>query len=114
MEDSVVLAEILKKLGVDVVDCSSGGVAPGAKIPIGPGYQVPFAERIRREGGIPTIGVGMITDPVQADQIVRTGQADAVMLARQFLREPYWPLHAAGILEHDLKWPVQYERAKAR
>jgi 2,4-dienoyl-CoA reductase-like NADH-dependent reductase (Old Yellow Enzyme family) len=114
IEDSVVLAEILKKLGVDVVDCSSGGAVPGAKIPLGPGYQVAFAEQIRRQAGIPTIAVGMITEPAQADHIIRTGQADAVMLAREFLRQPYWPLHAARVLGHDIQWPVQYERAKLR
>lgn len=112
IEDSVALAAVLKGLGVDVVDCSSGGAVPGAKIPLGPGYQVPFAERIRRHAGIPTIAVGMITEPAQADHIIRTGQGDAVMLARQFLRHPYWPLHAARALGHEIKWPVQYERAK--
>jgi 2,4-dienoyl-CoA reductase-like NADH-dependent reductase (Old Yellow Enzyme family) len=114
VEDSVALARVLKGLGVDLVDCSSGGVAPGVRIPLGPGYQVPFAERIRREAGIPTIAVGMITEPAQADHIIRTGQADAVMLAREFLRQPYWPLHAARVLGHDIKWPAQYERARLK
>ncbi|HLJ30608.1 MAG TPA: NADH:flavin oxidoreductase/NADH oxidase [Candidatus Angelobacter sp.] len=114
IEDSVALATVLKRLGVDVVDCSSGGAVPGAKIPLGPGYQVPFAERIRREAGLPTIAVGMITEPVQADHIIRTGQADAVMLARQLLRQPYWPLHAAHVLAHEITWPLQYERAKLK
>ena len=114
IEDAVALARVLKQLGVDAVDCSSGGVIPGVRIPIGPGYQVPFAQRIRSEAGLPTIAVGMITEPAQADQIIRTGQADVVMLARQFLREPYWPLLAAHALGHDIKWPVQYERAKLK
>ena len=114
IEESIALARILKGLGVDIVDCSSGGVVPGPKIPLGPGYQVPFAERIRKEAGIPTIAVGMITEPVQAEQIIRTGQADAVMLARELLRHPYWPLHAAHVLAHEIKWPVQYERAKLK
>jgi 2,4-dienoyl-CoA reductase-like NADH-dependent reductase (Old Yellow Enzyme family) len=113
-EDSVALAKLLKALGVNVVDCSSGGVVPHAKIPVGPGYQVPFAQRIRSESGMATGAVGMITDPAQADQIVRTGQADLVFLARQLLREPYWPLHAARALGHEIQWPPQYERAKPR
>jgi 2,4-dienoyl-CoA reductase-like NADH-dependent reductase (Old Yellow Enzyme family) len=114
IEDSVALAKVLKRLGVDIVDCSSGGATPGVKIPLGPGYQVSFAERIRREAEIPTIAVGMITEPVQADHILRSGQADAVMLARQLLRQPYWPLHAAHVLAHDVKWPLQYERARLK
>lgn len=105
------LAGELKTHGVDVVDCSSGGVVPDAKIPAGPGYQVPFAERVRREGGISTAAVGMITSPEQADQIIRTGQADMALLAREFLRDPYWPLHAAKALGHEIKAPVQYGRA---
>lgn len=114
VDEAVALASVLKGLGVDVVDCSSGGAVPGAKIPLGPGYQAAFAERIRHEAGMPTIAVGMITEPVQADHIIRTGQADAVMLARQFLRQPYWPLHAAQVLGHDIQWPVQYERARTK
>jgi 2,4-dienoyl-CoA reductase-like NADH-dependent reductase (Old Yellow Enzyme family) len=114
LEESVALAKVIKRLGVDIVDCSSGGAVPGAKIPLGPGYQTAFAQRIRCEADVPTIAVGMITDPAQADHIIRTGQADAVMLAREFLREPYWPLHAARVLGHDLAWPVQYERAKLK
>jgi 2,4-dienoyl-CoA reductase-like NADH-dependent reductase (Old Yellow Enzyme family) len=114
VEDSVALAKILKSSGVDVVDCSSGGAVPYAKIPMEPGYQVPFAQRIRAEAGIATGAVGMITDPAQADQIIRTGQADLVFLARQLLREPYWPLHAARVLGHDIQWPSQYERAKIK
>jgi 2,4-dienoyl-CoA reductase-like NADH-dependent reductase (Old Yellow Enzyme family) len=111
IDDSVALARQLAPLGVDAIDCSSGGLVPGARIPIGAGYQVPFAERIRREGGLPTIAVGMITSAEQADQIVRLGQADLVMLARELLRDPYWPLHAAKVLKQDAPVPVQYQRA---
>ena len=94
-EDSVALARVLKGQGVDLFDCSSGGNASKAKIPVGPGYQVEFAEKIRREAGVRTGSVGMIVDPAQADQIIRSSQADVVFLARQFLRDPYWPLKAA-------------------
>jgi 2,4-dienoyl-CoA reductase-like NADH-dependent reductase (Old Yellow Enzyme family) len=111
MDQSVALAARLKPLGVDLVDCSSGGLAPDAKIEIGPGYQVPFAERIRRETGILTGAVGMITEPGQADRIIRSRQADVVLLAREFLRDPYWPLHAAQALGVDIESPVQYGRA---
>ncbi|MEJ2361612.1 MAG: NADH:flavin oxidoreductase/NADH oxidase [Gammaproteobacteria bacterium] len=112
LEQSLVLSRELKALGVDVIDCSGGGLVPNARIPVGPGYQTPFAETIRHEVGIATIAVGMITEPVQAEHILRTGQADAVMLARELLRDPYWPLHAAQALHTDVAWPVQYERAK--
>ena len=95
VEQSVELARRLKGLGVDAIDCSSGGNVEKAKVPVGPGYQVPFAERIRREADIATAAVGMITAPAQADQIVRAGQADLVLLARELLRDPYWPLRAA-------------------
>lgn len=114
VEDSVALVRRLKSLGVDLVDCSSGGNVAGARVPVGPGYQVAFAEQIRREGGMLTGAVGMITQPAQADQIIRSGQADVVFLARQFLRDPYWPLIASRELGHDIQWPVQYERAKLR
>lgn len=110
-EDSVAFARLLKEEGIDLVDCSSGGNDPRQQIPIGAGYQVAFAERIRREVGIQTGAVGMITSPEQADQIVRTGQADVVLLAREMLRNPYWPLHAAESLHKAGSWPVQYERA---
>jgi 2,4-dienoyl-CoA reductase-like NADH-dependent reductase (Old Yellow Enzyme family) len=98
---------------VDLIDCSSGGVVPDAKITVKPGYQVPFAERIRREADIATAAVGFITEPKQADDIVRNGQADVVLLARQFLRDPYWPAHAARTLGHKDKLlpPSQYARA---
>src|SRR5205807_3438042 len=113
-EDSVALAKLLQPLGVNVFDCSSGGVVPHAKIPVGPGYQVPFAQRIRSESGMPTGAVGMITDPAQADHIIRTGQADLVFIARQLLREPYWPFQAARALGQEIQWPLQYERAKPK
>lgn len=112
LEDSVSLAQRLKPLGVDLVDCSSGGVAPQARIPVGPGYQVRFAERIRQGANVLTGAVGMITSPEQADQIIRTEQADLVLLARQLLRDPYWPLHAARALRQDVAWPPQYLRSK--
>jgi 2,4-dienoyl-CoA reductase-like NADH-dependent reductase (Old Yellow Enzyme family) len=112
LDQSVELARKLKPLGADFVDCSSGGLVPTAVIPIGPGYQTQFAERIRRDAGVPTGSVGMITSPQQADTIIRTAQADAVLLAREFLRHPYWPLHAARALHHKIAWPPQYERAR--
>jgi len=111
IEQSVTLASRLKSLGVDVIDCSSGGNVDGADIPVGPGYQLPFADRIRREVGIATATVGMITDPAQADQIVRNSQADLVLLARELLRDPYWALHAAQSLGVEASWPAQYLRA---
>jgi 2,4-dienoyl-CoA reductase-like NADH-dependent reductase (Old Yellow Enzyme family) len=114
VEESVELAGTLKPLGVDLIDCSSGGNVARAKIPVGPGYQVAFAERIRREAAIATGAVGMITDPTQADQIIRSAQADVVIMARQFLRDPYWPLLAAHALGQDIQWPQQYDRAKKR
>jgi len=113
-EESVELAKMLKSLGVDLIDCSSGGNVARAKIPVGAGYQVAFAEKIRREAAIPTGAVGMITDPAQADQIIRSGQADVVIMARQFLRDPYWPLLAAHALGQDIQWPQQYDRAKKK
>ena len=111
IDESVKLAAQLKPMGVDLIDCSSGGNVPHAQIPVGPGYQVAFAERIRREAEIMTGAVGMITSPVQAEHIIRTGQADAVIMAREFLRDPYWPLRAARELEQPIAWPVQYLRA---
>jgi 2,4-dienoyl-CoA reductase-like NADH-dependent reductase (Old Yellow Enzyme family) len=111
VDDSVAFARMLKAEGIDLVDCSSGGNDPRQQIPVGAGYQVAFAERIRREAGIPTGAVGMITAAEQADQIIRTGQADVVLLAREMLRNPYWPLHAAEVLHKPGLWPVQYERA---
>ncbi|MDP9161263.1 MAG: NADPH dehydrogenase NamA [Acidobacteriota bacterium] len=111
VEQSVELSRSLKSLGVDLMDCSSGGNVPNAKIPLGPGYQVEFAERIRRDAGIPTGAVGMITEPSQADTIISSGQADMVFLAREMLRDPYWPMRAAKELNQDVTWPVQYLRA---
>jgi 2,4-dienoyl-CoA reductase-like NADH-dependent reductase (Old Yellow Enzyme family) len=111
VEQSVELARLLGPLGVDVVDCSSGGNIATATIPLGAGYQVPYAERFRREVGIKTAAVGMITSPMQAEQIVRSGQADLIMMAREFLRDPYWLLHAAAELGKSVSWPVQYLRA---
>jgi len=112
LEQSVQLSKWLKELGIDLIDCSSGGNAADAKIPAGPGYQTKFAETIRAEAGIATGAVGMITTAFQAETIIVTGQADAVLLARELLRDPYWPLHAAKELHVDLKWPDQYARAK--
>ncbi len=112
LSQSIVLSRHLLELGVDLIDCSAGLVVPDEPIPAGPGYQVPFAAGIRKETGIATGAVGFITDPAQAEQIVATGQADAVLLAREMLRDPYWPLHAARALGVDVPWPVQYERAK--
>ena len=112
IEQSVELARRLGPLGVDLIDCSSGGMVPGAKVPVGPGYQTQFAERIRREAKIRTGAVGMIRAPEQADHVLRTGQADVVILARQLLRDPYWPLTAARQLGVQVPWPAQYERAR--
>jgi len=111
VDDSVALSKKLGSLGVDLIDCSSGGNVPDAKIPVGPGYQLPFAARIRAETGIRTGAVGMITSPEQADQVVRMGEADMVLMAREFLRDPYWPLHAAGELKQNVAPPAQYGRA---
>jgi 2,4-dienoyl-CoA reductase-like NADH-dependent reductase (Old Yellow Enzyme family) len=112
LASSIELARQLRALGVDMIDCSSGGLVPGAKIEIGPGYQVPYSEAIRREASIATVAVGLITEPSQAEAIVAEGRADAVMLARGMLRDPYWPLHAAKSLGVDVAWPEQYQRAK--
>ncbi len=112
LEDSVALATRMKQEGVDVIDCSSGGVVPGVKIPVGPGYQVPLAEAVRKTGVI-AAAVGMITEPTQADEIITSGRADLVMLARELLRDPYWPLHAARTLGQPAPVPPQYLRAYA-
>jgi 2,4-dienoyl-CoA reductase-like NADH-dependent reductase (Old Yellow Enzyme family) len=112
--ESVKLAGILKDRGVDLIDCSTGGNVPHAKIPVGPGYQVEFAERIKRETGLLTGAVGLITTPAEAEAIVANGQADLVLLAREELRDPYFPLHAAHELGAEVAWPPQYERAKPR
>ncbi len=112
LEQSVVLARELRAAGVDLVDCSSGGTVPDAKVPVAPGYQVPFAAAIRERAGVATGAVGMITEPSQAEGIVAGGQADLVLLARELLRDPYWPLHAARALGADVRWPDQYLRAR--
>jgi 2,4-dienoyl-CoA reductase-like NADH-dependent reductase (Old Yellow Enzyme family) len=114
IEDSVSLATILKNKEVDLIDCSSGGVVPDAVIPAGPGYQVPFSEIIRKRADILTGAVGIIITAQQAEEIISSGKADFVLLAREFLRDPYFPLHAARELEQDVLWPVQYERAKRK
>ena len=111
LEESVRLAKELQAHGVDLMDVSSGGNVPDAKITTGPGYQVPFAERIRNQAGMPVAAVGLITEPAQAQEIVATGQADAVLLGRQLLRDPYWPRHAAAELGGEVHRPVQYHRA---
>lgn len=111
LEQSIALSDKLKSLGVDLIDCSRGGSLPHVKIPYGPGYQTVFASRIRHEANILTGAVGLITSPEQADHIIRTGQADIVLLARELLRNPYWPSHAAKKLGQAAVWPVQYERA---
>lgn len=111
VDESVELARQLKPLGVDLIDCSSGGNAARATIPIGPGYQTPFAEQIRREAAVLTGAVGLITAPLQAEHIVGTGQADVVLIARELLRDPYFPMRAARELGQDMTWPAQYLRA---
>lgn len=114
IEDSFALVDIIKSKGVDLIDCSSGGVMPGVKIPVAPGYQVPFAEQIHKLTGISTGAVGMILTPSQAEQIIARGQANLVIIAREFLRDPYFPMHAALELEEDIIWPNQYLRAKRK
>jgi 2,4-dienoyl-CoA reductase-like NADH-dependent reductase (Old Yellow Enzyme family) len=111
LDQTVELSSRLKAIGVDVIDASSGGSAPHAKIPVGPGYQVPFAAAIRKRAGIATAAIGMITDPVQAETILNTEQADLVVLARELLRDPYWPRRAAKAMEFKITPPVQYQRS---
>jgi 2,4-dienoyl-CoA reductase-like NADH-dependent reductase (Old Yellow Enzyme family) len=111
-DDSVALAKILKDKGVDLLDCSSGGNVANAKIPLKPGYQVEFAEKIKKESSILTGAVGLITTSYQANEIIQEGEADLIFLAREMLRDPHFPLRAAHELGHEVKWPVQYERAK--
>ncbi len=112
IKQSIKLAEWLKDSGVDLIDCSSGGNIAKVSIPVGPGYQIPFSEEIRKKVNILTAGVGLITSPEQAENIIRTGQADLVVLAREMLRNPYWPLYASEKLKADIEWPKQYRRAK--
>ena len=113
-DESVQLSAMLKTRGVDLIDVSTGGNVPKAPIPVGPGYQVQFAERIKAEAGIRTGAVGLITTPAEAEAVLANGQADLVLLAREFLREPYFPLFAAHDLGVEVAWPAQYERAKPR
>lgn len=110
--DSVALAQRLKPEGVDLIDCSSGGAIPGVHIPVGAGYQVPIAEAVRQQADVPTAAVGMITQPMQADALVRNGRADVVLLGRELLRDPHWPLHAAQVLGQVEAAPIpkQYQR----
>ncbi len=112
IEQTVELSRLLRTDGTDLIDCSSGGIVKTAKVPFGPGYQTGFAERIRREAGIKSGAVGLITSAQQAEHILRTGQADLVILARQLLRDPYWPLRAAKELGEEASWPSQYLRAR--
>jgi len=112
LEDSVALARHLKRLGVDVIDCSSGGNISHVQIPVGPGYQVPFAAAIKKETGMLTGAVGLITMAAQANEILEQQFADFIFIAREFLRNPYFPMHAAKVLNEDTIWPKQYERAK--
>jgi 2,4-dienoyl-CoA reductase-like NADH-dependent reductase (Old Yellow Enzyme family) len=114
LDQAVALAKLMGDHGVDLVDCSSGGAVHDQQIVVGPGYQVPFAERIRRDAGVATGAVGLITQAAQADTIVRAEQADVVLLARELLRDPYWPLHAADQLDQVVPWPPQYLRAAPR
>jgi 2,4-dienoyl-CoA reductase-like NADH-dependent reductase (Old Yellow Enzyme family) len=109
---TVALARVLKGLGVDAIDCSSGGNVATARVPVGPGYQVGFADEVRRDAGVPTAAVGMITEPAQAEAIVAEGKADLVLLARELLRDPHFPLRAARVLGQAGSWPRQYERAR--
>lgn len=112
IDEAVSLSAILKAKGVDLIDCSSGGAVHNAKVTVGPGYQVPFAHRIKKEAKILTGAVGLITEANQAEEILKNGQADLILIARASLRDPYFPLHAAHILKDDIDWPIQYKRAK--
>lgn len=111
LEQSIEFSKMLKASGVDLVDCSSGGIVPGVKIPVGPGYQVPFAAAVRERANVATGAVGVITEAHQAEEIIAGGEADAVLLARAMLRDPYWTLRAAKALGVKAEWPVQYGRA---
>lgn len=111
-DQTVALCRLLKADGVDLVDVSTGGLVPNAQIPAGPGFQVPFATRVREEAGLPVAAVGLITEAAQAEAIVANGEADLVLIGREILRNPYWPLQAAQALGVDMAWPKQYQRAK--
>lgn len=112
IDESVKLSSVLKEKGADLIDCSSGGLVTHQKISVGPGYQTPFAERIKKEANILTGAVGLIDNADQAEEILTSGKADLILMAREFLRDPYFPLHAAKKLGEAINWPVQYERAK--
>jgi 2,4-dienoyl-CoA reductase-like NADH-dependent reductase (Old Yellow Enzyme family) len=112
LEETVELSKQLGVLGVDLIDVSSGGLDPRQEVPVGPGYQVPLARRVREGSGLPVAAVGLITEPLQAEQVLTDGSADAVLLARAVLRDPHWPLTAARELGDDISWPDQYARAK--
>jgi 2,4-dienoyl-CoA reductase-like NADH-dependent reductase (Old Yellow Enzyme family) len=113
-EETVQLSKILKEKGVDLIDCSSGGNVPYQVIPVGPGYQVKFAESVKKEAGILTGAVGLITEAEQAEEILEEGKADLIFMARELLRDAYFPIHAADEIGDEIVWPVQYERAKPR
>lgn len=112
LAQSIQFSRWLKEIGIDLVDCSTGGMVPDAQIPAGPGFQVPFASGVRKQAGIATGAVGIITEAEQAEKILTDGDADLIFLARELLRDPYWPLHAAKYLGADIPWPDQYARAK--
>jgi 2,4-dienoyl-CoA reductase-like NADH-dependent reductase (Old Yellow Enzyme family) len=112
ISEAIRLSSILKSIGVDLIDCSSGGAVHNAKVTVGPGYQVPFSERIKKEAGILTGAVGLITEAKQAEEILKNNRADLILIARASLRDPHFPLHAAHILGDDIDWPIQYKRAK--
>jgi 2,4-dienoyl-CoA reductase-like NADH-dependent reductase (Old Yellow Enzyme family) len=111
-DQAVELSRRMSMLGVDLIDCSSGGLVAEQRLHPSPGYQTAFSERIRSEAGVMTGTVGMITDPIQAEHILQTGQADLVLVGREFLRDPYFPLHAAARLGQDISWPDPYHKAK--
>jgi 2,4-dienoyl-CoA reductase-like NADH-dependent reductase (Old Yellow Enzyme family) len=112
LEQTIEFARQLQRRGIDLVDCSSGGAVPESRPAVGPGYQVPFSAAVRREAAVATAAVGLITEPFQAETILATGQADALLLGREMLRDPYWPLRAAERLHAEVRWPKQYERAR--
>jgi 2,4-dienoyl-CoA reductase-like NADH-dependent reductase (Old Yellow Enzyme family) len=112
LPQTVQFARLLKDVGIDLIDCSTGGLVPDAKIPAGPGFQTPFAAAVRKEAQMPVAAVGLITSLFQAEQIISTGMADTVLLGRELLRNPYWPLEAARVLRADYLWPSQYLRGK--
>ncbi|NJY62887.1 NADPH dehydrogenase NamA [Salinimicrobium sp. CDJ15-81-2] len=113
-EESVKLAKILKERGVDLVDCSSGGLVPDVTIPVKKKYQVPFSEKIKAEAGIMTAAVGLITTPEEAEEVLQNEQADMIFIGREMLRNSYFPMEAAKQLDYDLEWPKQYQRAKRK